>query len=234
MKRFALRGLLFDLDNTLFAYDPANRAGLAAARDLAARDLGLDPASFPSLHDRIRQTLARELAGRAAAHNRLLFFQRLTESLTGRTAPETALALHETYWRAFFDAMAPAPDAAAVLEAAHEAGLAAALVSNQVAWAQFRKIAVLGLSPWIAAVVTSEEAGADKPDPGVFRLALSKLGLGPDEAVMIGDDPRGDMDGARAAGIRSVRTMEFCPDAPERPGETRIRRLGDLRALLGF
>ena len=51
-------------------------------------------------------------------------------------------------------------------------------------------------------VVTSAEAGAAKPDPAVFELALLRLGVAdPGRAVHVGDDPA-DEAGARAGGLR--------------------------------
>ena len=51
-------------------------------------------------------------------------------------------------------------------------------------------------------VVTSAEAGAAKPDPAVFELALQRLGVAdPARAVHVGDDAA-DEAGARAAGLR--------------------------------
>ena len=51
------------------------------------------------------------------------------------------------------------------------------------------------------AVVTSAEAGAEKPDPRIFRLALERLGVEPGRALHVGDSPE-DEEGARAAGMR--------------------------------
>jgi putative hydrolase of the HAD superfamily len=51
-------------------------------------------------------------------------------------------------------------------------------------------------------VATSAEAGAAKPDPAVFALALQRLGVGdPARAVHVGDDAA-DEAGALAAGLR--------------------------------
>ena len=57
----------------------------------------------------------------------------------------------------------------------------------------------LGLS---LPVITSAEAGAPKPDPRIFRLALERLGsVAPERAVHVGDSAA-DEEGARAAGMR--------------------------------
>jgi FMN phosphatase YigB (HAD superfamily) len=44
----------------------------------------------------------------------------------------------------------------------------------------------------------------EKPDPRIFRLALERAGVGPDEAVYVGDLYSVDIRGARAAGIEAV------------------------------
>ena len=61
----------------------------------------------------------------------------------------------------------------------------------------------LGLASHLHAVVVSSAAGAAKPDPGPFRIALEALQL-PAEAVWhVGDSPA-DVAGAAAAGIRCL------------------------------
>ena len=52
---------------------------------------------------------------------------------------------------------------------------------------QFRKLVYFGLDEFFDYVVTSEEAGADKPDKMPFKVALEKLQLEPENIWMIGD-----------------------------------------------
>jgi len=81
-----------------------------------------------------------------------------------------------------------------------EAGLRLAVVSNwDVGLAEH--LAGLGLDTLVETVVTSAEAGAPKPAPAVFKLALARLGATPARAVHVGDAPA-DEEGARAAGMR--------------------------------
>jgi putative hydrolase of the HAD superfamily len=42
-----------------------------------------------------------------------------------------------------------------------------------------------------------------KPSPTIFLAALELVGAEPGEAVMVGDSPADDVDGARALGIRA-------------------------------
>lgn len=48
------------------------------------------------------------------------------------------------------------------------------------------------------------EAGAAKPDPALFHLALERAGAAASEALHIGDDPARDIAPARALGMRTV------------------------------
>lgn len=53
-------------------------------------------------------------------------------------------------------------------------------------------------------VVDSETAGCRKPDPRIFQRACEALSVLPGEAVMVGDTPETDVQGARRAGLRAV------------------------------
>lgn len=93
------------------------------------------------------------------------------------------------------------PEAGAALQKLRRHGLAVAVVSNwDVGLA--RHLGGLGLSD--VPVVTSAQAGAPKPDPAVFTLALELLGVQPSRALHVGDSDA-DEAGASAAG------MQFAP-----------------------
>jgi HAD superfamily hydrolase (TIGR01509 family) len=59
----------------------------------------------------------------------------------------------------------------------------------------------LGLDRLLDAVVTSAEAGAPKPAPAIWRLALERLGSEAERSVHVGDS-EADAEGAYAAGLR--------------------------------
>jgi FMN phosphatase YigB (HAD superfamily) len=62
----------------------------------------------------------------------------------------------------------------------------------------------LGIESFFDTIVTSLDVGVEKPDAKIFSTALQQLEASPSEALMVGNDPRRDILGARAAGIRSV------------------------------
>ena len=62
----------------------------------------------------------------------------------------------------------------------------------------------LGVAPYFDTIVMSGRAGAAKPDPRVFEVALDDLGLRAADVVHVGDSAREDVEGARAAGLRGI------------------------------
>lgn len=62
----------------------------------------------------------------------------------------------------------------------------------------------LDLTPYFSSITISSEAGAAKPDPRIFAVALQKHAIAPAEAIHIGDSFTEDYQAARAVGIRGV------------------------------
>jgi FMN phosphatase YigB (HAD superfamily) len=63
----------------------------------------------------------------------------------------------------------------------------------------------LGISSgYFDSVTYTQEAGANKPDPTIFQLALKRAGCSPNEAVHVGDSYEKDVLGARRIGIMPI------------------------------
>ncbi|HEX2988192.1 MAG TPA: HAD family hydrolase [Chloroflexota bacterium] len=61
-----------------------------------------------------------------------------------------------------------------------------------------------GLIPFFETVIASQAMGIQKPDPRIFREALGRMGLRPNDALFGGDLYDVDVVGARSAGLRAV------------------------------
>jgi FMN phosphatase YigB (HAD superfamily) len=85
----------------------------------------------------------------------------------------------------------------------------------------------LGIAPYLDFTVTSGEAGADKPEPPIFRLALERAGVDASEAVHVGDQYRLDVAGARRVGINPI-LIDRTDIYPEFDDCIRIRSLSEL------
>ena len=90
------------------------------------------------------------------------------------------------------------------VRALRAAGLATALVTNNVAEFRPHWRAMLPVDELFDLVVDSSEVGVRKPDPAIYRLALAGLGGIPPECALFLDDYPSNIDAAVALGIRGV------------------------------
>jgi len=89
----------------------------------------------------------------------------------------------------------------------------------------------LGLEPYLDFIISPAEAGADKPNPAIFQLALERAGVEADDAIYIGDQYLQDMVGARNAGIAPILIDRFNV-SPEFTDAPRILSLTELITYL--
>jgi len=75
------------------------------------------------------------------------------------------------------------------------------ILTNGITTVQKSRMAKSAVRDCISDLVISQEVGISKPNPGIFRYALEKLGLSAGEVLMIGDSPTSDILGANNAGI---------------------------------
>ena len=116
-------------------------------------------------------------------------------------------------------------DVEPTLDALERLGLRLGIVSNFEAWLEdlLGKLGVRGRFP---VRVISGEVGIEKPDPGIFALAIDRLGIDPADIVYVGDNPEFDVVPARAVGMTPVLI-----DRRERFPDADCIRITDLRAL---
>lgn len=190
--------VIFDTDNTLYPYDPAHKAATLAAEQKACELLGVSVEAFRKALSAARKAVKQRLGHTASAHSRFLYFQRAIEMMGLRTQLLITMDLEQTYWRSFLNASQLFPDARACVAEFRAQGVPTAIITDLTAQIQFRKIVYFGLDYDFDYVVTSEEAGFDKPHAAPFEIALEKLGVPADRVWMIGDNPSCDIRGGRA------------------------------------
>ena len=78
------------------------------------------------------------------------------------------------------------------------------IISNGFKEVQYYKFEHSGLAPYFTHTLISEEVGINKPQPGIFKIALERNRITADEAIMIGDSYTSDIAGAKAAGIDQI------------------------------
>jgi 5'-nucleotidase len=209
--------VLFDLDDTLFDHTLTLRAALIELRRhhpfLRRRPLTAMATEYERLigvtHPEV--ALGRRSSEDARAHRFMLLAE-----WSGRTLdPATAAALSNEYRANYQRLRRPVPGASEFVEELRGRTRVGVVTNNTLA-EQREKLRYLGLDRSVEMLVTSEEIGAQKPDPAIFRAALDRAGVGPESAVMIGDVWASDVAGARSAGIRPIWFNRFGLAAPER------------------
>ncbi|MEU8195152.1 HAD family hydrolase [Microbispora amethystogenes] len=182
-----IRAILFDLDETLF--DHRRAVAHAATRwmetvcpghellpEVPALWLDLEDKHLPAWH-------AGECSFAEQRRRRLReFCDRL--GMPAPADPDAAFAGFLTHYE---DAWAAFPDVAATLAALGD-GLTLGVLSNGDPVQQEAKLRRLGLMDRMEVVLTPETLGAFKPAPECYLRAAAKLGLRPEEVLMVGDN----------------------------------------------
>jgi putative hydrolase of the HAD superfamily len=122
------------------------------------------------------------------------------------------------------------PDVLPALEALHAGGYRLGIVSNFDSRAH-RILDALGLAPWFSSVTLSSEVGVTKPGAAIFARALARHGVGPTQAVHVGDSLVEDAEGARAAGLSAV-LIDRSGRHADRPVIVRVASLTDLGGVI--
>lgn len=199
------KAILFDLDNTLYDYGPAHKKALYEVYKIFNKKIQkITREKFTRLFNLSKTEIHQELSGTASSHNRVLYFQRLIEKTHNTINPKIILQLYGCYWDSFLKRMKLRKGVLETLKELKKQDIKIVLVSDLTALIQLRKIHKLGITPYIDFLVTSEEAGSEKPHLIMFLLAIKKLEMLPEDVIFVGDSKNKDISGANAAGMDTV------------------------------
>ncbi|HCI82481.1 MAG TPA: hypothetical protein DHW02_22630 [Ktedonobacter sp.] len=154
----------------------------------------------------------------------------------GRQASdEEIMVVLDGYGRALNGWATVFPDAKTTLLELRKRGCRLGLLSNTwwaAAWHD-AEIATHELAPLLDAVIYTSDLPHSKPHPYVFHYVAERLGVRPDECVMIGDRMIDDISGALSAGMRAVwRKSDYPWPKPEHIHPTAvIETLSELLPL---
>lgn len=104
------------------------------------------------------------------------------------------------------------------------------VITNGFEEVQSVKLGHSGIAGFFHSVVTSEAAGARKPDARIFRHAQRGAAKGDNRFLMVGDNAVADVAGARAVGWDQA---HYTPEGEPDPLATyRVRHFNELRPVL--
>ena len=207
-----IRAVIFDIDNTMYNFDRAHKAAMEALFRYGNHTLTLQTDFMRERLAAAQKTILDRLGTNASAiHNRMIRFQTFLESMPDVDLTR-ALEMYHTYWDTLLDVMEPEPGLQELITTLHGRGIRIGIGSDMTAYIQFKKLEKLGVLDQLSFIVTSEEAGAEKPSPEFFRLCVEKAGCRAEECAFIGDSLKKDVEGAAANGLHGI---WYCPKEGE-------------------
>jgi putative hydrolase of the HAD superfamily len=105
------------------------------------------------------------------------------------------------------------------------------IITNGFNEVQFKKLKNSGIKHFFEKVITSDNAGSQKPNMKIFEYALTSVNARKNESLMIGDDWDLDIMGAKSYGFDQV---YFNPDNKEHVGKStyEISFISELKTIL--
>lgn len=199
--------LLCDLDDTLFDHSGATRDALAVVRGTTPAFQSWSLEEFDRRHRVVLETLHLDvLAGKWTVEEARVerFRQLMMTAGVDESRVDVLDGLSWGYRQAYEAAWRMVPGALELAAAAKAAGWRLVIVTNNVVREQRLKVERGGLTPFVDALITSEEFGASKPDPRIIHHAIERVAASVGESVVFGDSLSTDIAAARAAGVGVV------------------------------
>lgn len=198
---FEVKKVFLDLDDTLYLYEPCHQSAESEVAYLALKNFGTPKTLFSEILTQAKKEVKEQLGQTASSHSRLLYFSRWLELHTGSSRLGDALIWEDIYWTTFINNMSLHSNAAAFLQECNDKGIEIALLTDLTLRIQIQKLMKLGIQNAFKFVISSEEAGADKPSLKMAQLALRKTGWNTDGLIWVGDSPKKDGLAALELGI---------------------------------
>jgi len=222
----SLRALFFDAGNTLLFPDTELTLAPLIARGIHPTEEALR-SSERAVRDRDKHPQGSTDDARGSRGYWSIYFDQLFSTLNLPADPELQKELiacchKSTNWRRIVPRTCEI-----LLELKRDYRLG--VISNSDGGVR-QALAVAGIGDCFECVIDSANVGFEKPNPAIFRAALTAMNVRPDESVYVGDVYSIDILGAQAAGIRGILMDAYCVSVQD--SCPRISSLAELPLLL--
>jgi len=191
-----IKAILFDVDNTLIDFMKMKRACCKAAIE-AMIDAGLKMSEKQAL--KILYDLY-EIHGIESQR----IFQKFTKKIYGKENYKLISHAVIAYRKMRESYLVPYPNVIPTLIELRKQGYQIAIVSDAPIMEAWMRLAALKLDDFFEVIVTKADARKQKTSPAPFKVALRKLNIQPNEAIMIGDRISRDINTAKKLGLHTV------------------------------
>lgn len=191
-----IKAVIFDLDNTLLDFQEMKERGVRASIG-AMIEAGLDYNEDQAYSDIF------EIYHEKGWEYRLVFDDFLRNTI-GKLDNKLLAAAIVAYRRAKEATLIAYPNVRRTLIYLVKHGIKIAVVSDAPSREAWMRIYYLNLHHVFDLVLTFDDTKVHKPSPIPFKMALEKLNVKPQQALMIGDWPERDVVGASQVGMKTI------------------------------
>jgi len=203
----AARMMWFDLDDTLFDHSYSAALGIARIRSQYPGCSKYATGELVTLYNQaLNEVYPEYLRGeidfgemRRRKFHRFFFLAGIPDS----DAPAIA-DFHRIYDEGYGSERRATPGSIEALQRLRDEGIEVAVLTNGMQRIQEAKLRAIGFDWLVPHLLTSEQAGKTKPDPGIFHWALQQTRRSVHDVVMIGDNLQNDVEGALRMGISAI------------------------------
>lgn len=198
-----LKGILLDYGHTLVYFPRIGKTHMIAARNVqrVVRNLGVsvDASRIRALIDAFTHQVDRVMSVEEE-------FKEILNILGVKNCGGDQLQeVIDVYERPYVQNVRIRKGVKELLTLLDKRGLKLGVVAN--IWSEWMKPVLQrgGIEEFFDTTVAAVDIGFKKPYSQIFQLALNQLELSPQEAIMIGDSPENDIQGAHNLGMTTVR-----------------------------
>ena len=196
MSELMIKGVVFDLDNTLLDFMKMKEFAVKAAIK------GMIEAGLKVNEDKSYIEI-NSIYEEFGWENQKVFDVFLKKTI-GHVDNKFLAAGIVAYRRAREANLMAYPNVNKTLLALSKSGIKLGVVSDAPSREAWMRIYYLNLYHYFDVVITFDDSGERKPSPIPFQLALDGMGLRPEETIMIGDWPERDVVGAQQIGMKTA------------------------------
>ncbi|SHS63981.1 Pyrimidine 5'-nucleotidase YjjG [Mycobacteroides abscessus subsp. abscessus] len=115
----------------------------------------------------------------------------------------------QDYINDFKHSCVPFANLTKTLEELKSSDILLGIITNGYGQFQMDNIKALGIENYFDVILVSEWEGIKKPDPVIFKRALDKLNVTPNQSIFVGDHPDNDVKASRMVGMKGIWKKDY-------------------------
>ncbi len=200
---YSIKSVIFDIDNTLYDFTYSNEIALSRLREYTQKNFSWTAEKFDEKHLAVQTEIYSQIGYNGSCRDRMLRYQKMLEHSALPLFPHAA-KMYELYWSTMLETLQPTEGVYEVLKTLKEKKIKIGIGTDMTPYIQILKLEKMNILEFIDFIVTSEEAGEEKPSAKLFQMCLNKAGCLKTECLFIGDDIKKDYEGAKNFGMNTL------------------------------